>query len=216
MSTFANPLTEYSPQLEAFEFSSEMELSQESGAVFNEAQEGELASQFLEVANEQELENFLGDLIKKAGSALGKFVKSPIGQAIGGVLKTVAKQALPIAGGALGGFVGGPLGASLGSSLASMAGNALGLELEGLSPEDREFEASKQFVKFAAQTVKNALEAPPNADPATAARSAAVEAARVFAPGLMDTSEAATARSETKDRTGRWVRHSGKIILFGV
>ena len=212
MSTFANPLTEYSPQLEAFEFSSEIELSQESGAVFNEAQEGELASQFLEIANEQELEDFLGDLIKKAGSAL----KSPIGQAIGGVLKTVAKQALPIAGGALGGFVGGPLGASLGSSLASMAGNALGLELEGLSPEDREFEASKQFVKFAGQTVKNALEAPPNADPATAARSAAVQAARMFAPGLMDTSKAATAGSETKDGIGRWVRHSGKIILFGV
>jgi len=216
MSTFANPLTEYTPQMEAFEFSSGMELGQESGGVFNVGQEMELASQFLEIANERELEYFLGDLIKKAGSALGKFVKSPIGQAIGGVLKTAAKAALPIAGGALGGMVGGPLGASLGSSLASMAGNALGLELEGLSPEDREFEASKQFVKFAAETVKNALEAPPSADPAAVARSAALEAARVLAPGLMDTGKAPTAGSETKGRTGRWVRHNGKIILFGV
>jgi len=216
MSTFANPLTEYSPQMEAFGFDQGMELAQQPGGVFNEGQEMELASRFLEVANEQELEYFLGDLIKKAGSALGKFVKSPIGQAIGGVLKTVAKQALPIAGGALGGLVGGPLGASLGSSLASTAGSALGLELEGLSQEDREFEASKQFVKFAAETVKNALEAPPSADPATAVRRAAADAARVLAPGLMDSGKADIAGSETKGRTGRWVRHNGTIILFGV
>ena len=49
-----------------------------------------------------------------------------------------------MAGSALGGMVGGPLGAQLGGSLANMAGSALGLELEGLSNEDREFEAAKQ------------------------------------------------------------------------
>src|ERR1700753_578145 len=145
MSTFANPLADYSPQMEAFEFSSEAGFEQERG-VFSEAEEMDLASRLLEVANEQELENFLGDLIKSAGSALGKFVKSPVGQAIGGGLKTAAKAALPLAGGALGGLVGGPLGATLGSSLASMAGNALGLELEGLSQEERELEARPQFV----------------------------------------------------------------------
>ena len=42
MSTFANPLTEYTPQMEAFEFSSGMELGQESGGVFNVGQEMEL------------------------------------------------------------------------------------------------------------------------------------------------------------------------------
>jgi hypothetical protein len=214
MSTFLNPLTEYSPQMETFEF--EMEFEQQEGGVLSESEEMEFASRFLELANEQELENFLGDLIKKAGSALGKFVKSPVGQAIGGVLKSAAKVALPIAGGALGGLVGGPLGASLGSNLASMAGNAFGLELEGLSQEDSEFEASKQFVKFAAETVKNALEAPPSADPAATAHSAAVKAARALAPGLMNIGQAATAASETRSRTGRWVRHNGKIILFGV
>jgi hypothetical protein len=216
MSTFTNPLTEYSPQMEASEFSSEMELGSVSSGVFNEGQEMELASQFLEIANENELENFLGDLIKSAGRALGKVVKSPIGQALGGVLKTVAKKALPIAGGALGGMFGGPLGASLGSGLASMAGNALGLELEGLSQEDREFEASKQYVKFAAETVKKALEAPASTDPASTAHRAAVEAARALAPGLMDTGKPETAGFEEKRRTGRWVRHNGKIILFEV
>ena len=217
MSTFRNPLTDYSPQMEVFEFSSEMEqFDQPSSGVLSESEELELASQFLEVADEQELENFLGDLIKKAGSALGKVVKSPLGQAIGGVLKAAASKALPIAGGALGGLVGGPLGATIGSSLASMAGNALGLELEGLSPEDREFEACKQFVKFAADTVKNALAAPPSANPVQVAQRAAVEAARAHAPGLMDISKPATAGSEATGRTGKWVRHHGKIILLGV
>jgi hypothetical protein len=108
------------------------------------------------------------------------------------VLKTAASNALPLAGTALGGFVGGPLGAQIGGGLASMAGSALGLELEGLSPEDREYEASKQFVKFAGETVKSALQAAPNADPAAVAKAAAAEAARTHAPGLMNSEPAGT------------------------
>jgi uncharacterized protein (DUF697 family) len=207
MSTFGNPLTEYNPQTEAFEYEAEYE---SGGGVFNEQQEMELAAELLEITNEQELENFLGGLIKMAGSALGKIVKSPIGKAVGGVLKGVAKTALPIAGGALGTFFGGPVGATIGSKLGSMAGSALGLELEGLSGEDREFEASRQFVKFAADTVKNALEAPPHPDPAAVAQAAAVEASRVHAPGFFGGQPA------TRSRSGRWIRRGGKIVLFGV
>ena len=170
----------------------------------------ELAAELLEITNEQELDHFLGDLIKKAGSAVGKFVKSPVGQAIGGVLKTAAKTALPIAGGALGAFVGGPLGAKLGSSLASMAGQALGLELEGLSQEDREFQAARQFVRWAGETAKNTLAAPPSADPATVAKAAAAEAARLHAPGLWGVS------TSVKGHSGRWIRRGNTIVVFGV
>src|SRR5450432_3603122 len=155
MRTYGNPLTDYSPEMESF--AGEQEFESEGEGVFSEVQEMELASELLGVTNEQELEQFLGDLIKGAGSMLGKIVRSPVGKAIGGVLKGAAKVALPLAGGALGTFVGGPIGAQIGSSLGSMAGQALGLELEGLSPEDREFEASKQFIRFAGETVKNAL-----------------------------------------------------------
>jgi hypothetical protein len=214
MSTFGNPLTEYSPQMEAFEYpQGELESAGESGSeVFGENELMELAAELLEVTNEQELDHFLGDLIKRAGSAVGTFVRSPVGQAIGGVLKSAAKTALPIAGGALGAYVGGPLGAQIGSSLGSMAGQALGLELEGLSQEDREFEATKQFVKFAGETVKNALSAPPNIDPATAAKAAAAEAARIHAPGLFS----GTTGPADKCHCGRWIRHHGKIIVLGV
>ena len=107
MGHFRNPLTEYSPEMEALEFEQGFRVG--GTGVFNEAQEMELAAELLGVANDHELEQFLGDFIKKAGKAIGGIVKSPIGQAIGGVLKSAAKAALPIAGGALGTLVGGPL-----------------------------------------------------------------------------------------------------------
>jgi hypothetical protein len=83
-----------------------------------------------------------------------------------------------------------------------------------LSPEDREFEASKQFVRFAGQTVANALQADPDADPEEAAHAAAVEAARVHAPGLMNIA-GGNGRRRAR-RSGRWIRRRDSIILLGV
>ena len=207
MSNRSNSLAGYTPQMEAFEYDFESE--GRSGEVFNESEQMELASELLEVQNEQELEQFLGDLISKAGKAIGAAVNSPIGQAIGGALKGVAKQALPIAGTALGAYFGGPLGAKLGGGLASMAGNALGLELEGLSNEDREFEAAKQFVNLAGETVKNALQ-----QPGTNAVTALQMAARTHAPGLLAGTSAQPTRGGVP--SGTWVRHGNKIIVHGV
>jgi len=184
-----------------------------AAGVFNEQDEMELAAELLEISDEQELDQFLGDLIKKAGSAIGSVVKSPIGQAIGGVLKTAASKAIPIAGGALGAYFGGPLGAKIGSGLAGMAGQALGLELEGLSPEDKEFEASKQFVRFAGETVRQAMQAGPGTDPAAAAQTAAAQAARTFAPGLVD---GAGGGGRHHKRSGTWIRRHNQIILLGI
>jgi uncharacterized protein (DUF697 family) len=204
MSTYGNPLTEYNPQMEY-----EYETEQESGGVFNEQQEMELAAELLEVTNEQELENFLGGLIGMAGKALGGLVKGPIGKKLGGALKGIAKKALPIAGGALGTFFGGPVGTALGSSLGSMASQALG-EYEGLSAEDREFEIARQVVRIAGDAVKSALEAPPTADPDAVAQHAITNAARVHAPAFLG------GRPSREPRAGRWIRRGGKIVLFGV
>jgi hypothetical protein len=215
MSTYSNPLTDYSPQMEFSDGSAGTRFTEETaGGFLSDSDEMELAAELLDVDNEAELEQFLGDVIHKIGSSLGKFAKSPAGQELVGVLKSVAKTALPIAGGAIGGLVGGPPGALIGSKLASIAGGALGLELEGLSPEDRDFEASKQFVRFAGQTVANALQADPRADPEAVAHHAAVEAARVYAPGLMNI--AGMGWHEPRRRTGRWIRHGDRIILLGV
>jgi hypothetical protein len=186
------------------------------GGVLSEADEMQLASELLGVNTEAELDQFLGNLIKKAGQAIGAAVRSPIGQAIGGVLKTAAKKALPLAGGALGGYIGGPLGAKIGSGLASAGGAALGLEAE-MNQEDREFEGAKQFVRFAANTVKNATSSPASGNPAAAVQAAATAAARQFLPGLLpQTGGAGTGVASGRGQTGRWLRRGSKIVLYGV
>lgn len=192
----------------------------EWGEVFSEAELMEVAAELLEIRDEAELDRFLGNLIRRAGSAIGKVVKSPVGQAIGGILKGAAKKALPIAGAALGGWVGGPIGAKIGSGLANVAGKALGLELEALSAEDREFEGAKQFVRFAGQTVKNAAAAPPTANLRAVANAAAAAAAKKFAPGLLTGAVGAgmppSGMAYGRGASGRWVRRGNRIILFGV
>src|SRR5580698_156778 len=69
-----------------------------SGSVFNEDEQMDLAAGLMEVESDQELDNFLGDVISGAANAVGKFISSPTGQALGSGLKDVAKQLLPVAG----------------------------------------------------------------------------------------------------------------------
>jgi hypothetical protein len=215
--------TEYGSELSGFEtgefgFEGEGEGEGEwatEGSVLSEADEYELAMELVGVASEEELDQFLGSLIKKVAKGAGKVLRSPIGQAIGGVLKGVAKKALPLAGGALGGMVGGPLGAKIGSGLASAAGSAIGLEGE-LAQEDEQFEGAKQFVRLAADTVNKAAKAPASADPRTVAQSAAVSAARQLAPGLLSQPTGmSTGAGRGRGQSGRWIRRGNKIVLYG-
>ena len=229
MRDMESPLTEYNPEMEQFEQEQfeqfeqpeqeqleQLELSGETGfEVLSEAEAMELAAELLEVRDEGELDRFLGNLIRRVGSAVGKVVRSPVGSAIGGVLKGVLKKALPIAGGALGTFIGGPLGTTIGSGLASAAGRAMGLELEGLSQEDREFQAAKQFVQLAGDAVNKAVSSPQTVNPNAAAQAAMVSAARRFAPGLLRSGAATSSDAPTgRGRSGRWFRRGRNIIII--
>ena len=192
-----------------------------AGSPLSEQEEIQLAHELLSVNNEEELEQFLGDFLKKAVRAVGTIARSPIGQAIGGVLKGVAKKALPMAGAALGGFVGGPLGAKIGSGLASAAGKAVGLEGEMLEGGEMEFEGARQFVRMAADTARNAVAAAQSGvDPRAAAQSAAVAAARRYAPGLLTGAggamPAGAVAAMRPGYSGRWSRHGHRIVLHGV
>jgi uncharacterized protein (DUF697 family) len=115
---------------------------------FGEAEAMELAAELLEVSNEQDLEQFLGGLLKKVG------IKLPDMQAVGGVLKGLAKKALPLAATAAGSFFGGPIGAKIGNAVGKFAASKIPDELESLSQEDREFEGAKQFVQIAGQVAR--------------------------------------------------------------
>jgi hypothetical protein len=185
-----------------------------TGRVFNEQQEWELASELLEVNSEAEFEQFLGGLISKAGRAIGSFMGSPTGQAVGGALKSAAGKLLPMAGSAIGGYFGGPGGAQIGGKIAQTAGSMFGLEAEA---EEREWEAASTFVRLAADTVKNAATAPAGSNPAAVAQNALAQAAQVHAPGLIGPSSGGPGEgSMGRGRSGRWVRRGGKIVLFGV
>jgi hypothetical protein len=194
------------------------EFEAEEEMPINESMEMELAAELLDVSNEEELEQFLGSLIKKAGRAVGSFVRSPVGKALGGILKAAAKKALPVAGGALGAYLGGPAGARIGSQLASKAGRVFGLELEGLSPEDQEFEVARKFVRMASSAARMAAKAPATVSPQTAAKKAFAVAARRHAPGLLRISTPYSMQTAGYGygRSGRWIRRRNKIILLGV
>jgi hypothetical protein len=160
-------------------------LGETERGVFDEVQEMELAAELLEVNNEDELEYFLGKLVKSAGRALGGIARGPIGKALGPILKKVAKTALPLAGAALGNLVLPGVGGAIGGKLASAAGGMFGLELEGLSPQDREFEVARRFVRFAGAATQRAMRTPPSVTPRRAVRTAVATAARRHAPGLL-------------------------------
>lgn len=208
-------------------YEAEFEFAQgewETGATLSEAEEMELASELLSVNNEEELEQFLGGLIRRVASGASSLLKSPTVRALGGLLKGVAKKALPLAGGALGGMIGGPLGAKIGSGLASAAGSALGMEAEyEMSNEDREFEGARSFVKLAADTVNRVAQSP-DGDPRQTAMQAATAAAKRYAPGLLTQQQASAQRAgrplagqgvSGRGGSGRWVRQGRKIVLYG-
>jgi uncharacterized protein (DUF697 family) len=213
-------MMEYEPEMEYENEYDEFEYSDQEG-VLDEAEEMALASELLEITDEEELDQFFGKLFRKIGRATGNLIKSPVGQALGGILKNAARKALPIAGAGLGTLIGGPAGTALGSQLASSGGKIFGLELEGLSQEDQEFEIAKNFVRFAGNAAEIAGNSSSNLDPKSAAKSAAVAAAQTHAPGLLRPITPSRAYAMDKSpmgsgRSGRWVQRGRKIILYGV
>src|SRR4051794_20360219 len=216
-------------------YESGYESAYETYEVFGESsdsRETALAAELLEVTNEAELDRFLGDFLGKAVSAVKNFASSDIGKAVGGVIKGVAKQALPqlgqIAGDLIAPGAGGAIGAKAGNWLGSRL--ELGLELEGLSAEDREFETAKAVVRFGEEAAQRAAQAAGNSPgpaPLQVARSAAMAAARNHLPGLVQSGTGQPGQAganganggngaRTHRSSGQWVRRGRRIVLLDV
>jgi hypothetical protein len=208
-----SPSFEAGSQQEFGEFGEVGEIGGETESPLNETQEIELASELLEVASEQELEQFLGNVMRAVGGAVGRFVSSDTGRALGGILKGAARKALPVMGRAVGQWIAPGQGGAIGADIAAQAGRLFGLELEGLSAEDREFEVARRFVRLASAAVRRASLAPPTAPAAAIARSAVTAAARMYAPGLFTRLEGRS--THLWPRSGRWVRRGRTIVLYG-
>jgi hypothetical protein len=177
--------------------------------IFDEPQELQLAAALLAVVNEEQLDRFIVDLVGEAARVTGHVAKPSQVAAIRDVLSNSVHQVLPMAGMEHGGMRTS-IGAQLGTGLSAMAGQVLGLELEGLSPEDREFEAARQFVRFAGELVKKTLESSFDSDSQQAAHRAAAQAAQVYAPGLFADAP------NVPGGSGPWISCGDRIILFGI
>src|SRR5262249_18408428 len=154
---------------------------------------------------------FLGNILNAVGGAARQFARSDTGKALGGILKDTARQALPVLGQGVGQWISPKYGGPIGQTVATQAGKWLGLELEGLSNEDREFEVARQFVRFAGAASQAAAHS--GVSGPEAARAAAVSAARTHAPGLVPMLRG---RSGVNwPRAGRWVRQGRTIVLYG-
>lgn len=161
---------------EQFEFAFEGEME----SPFTEAEEMELALELLEVTNEAEMDYFLGNVFKKIGRGIKKIAKP-----LGGILKGIAKKALPFVGGALGSFIPIPgVGTAIGRAVGTAASNLFEMELEGLSHEEQELEVARRFVRFAGASARRAAASPSTVSPYAAARRGVTQAARRFVPGL--------------------------------
>jgi hypothetical protein len=218
------------------EFDREFDQEFDYESPFEEAEEMELAAELLTVSNEAELDQFIGKLIGRAARGFRKFAQSPTGRWLGRGLRNVAKKGLPMLGRVAGGFFGGPIGAQIGGSLASQAGRLFGLELEGLSPEDQEFNLAREFVRFGGEAARRASRSG-GRNPKRAAMGALRGAAGRFAPGLSGLMRGKGQRRPGRSaggrpslpggrqslaggfrrpqQMGRWVRRGNTIILVG-
>jgi hypothetical protein len=203
----------------------------ETGAGLGELTELELAAELLEVRDEAELDRFLGDLMKRAAGAASDLARSPTGQALGGILKQATKKALPVVGRGIGGWLS-PDWAEPGARVGRAAGALLGLELEGLSGEDRELEVARALVRFMDAACRKAAAAAgaPDAPPVAVARKAVQAAARQHAPGLLAAAPGPNGSARPgpgptapaqrdpaaagSSLSGRWQRRGRTIVIF--
>jgi len=224
-------------EAEAYEAESDYEADQEGGfdlagesgtdteTVFDEIEEMEQAAALLEAQDEGEVEQFLGGLVDKVRKKLGAIVPKNLQQALVANLKKVAGMALPKAGALLGNLVVPGLGGAIGGTVAANAGKMFGLELEGMSYEDQQFEVARRVVGLGVEATKAASQAAQSGMSAPAmqvAKDAVVAAAQTHAPGLATAAMGAVDRRRPYGsggwgrRSGRWYRRGGRIILVGL
>jgi hypothetical protein len=202
-------------------------LQREDEAVFDEIEEMEQAAALLEVQDEGELDQFLGTLISKVRKKIGALIPPDVQQALAASLKKVARAALPKIGAAFGNFVAPGVGGAIGAGIGANAGKLFGLELEGMSHEDQEFEVARRVVNLGVEAAKNALRVPGplGAPPSQVAKDAVLQAAYTHAPGLASVAAGPSLMGLVppmrrhgvagRRRSGRWFRRGHRIILVG-
>ncbi len=184
---------------------------------FSEDEEQELAAELLGVTSDQELDQFLGNLLHRAASVAGGALQSPLGRALGGWAKGAVRKILPGIGLDFNHLLDSAASGQIGQ-LAAGAGRLLGMEFEGLSAEDQEFNAAQQLVRLAGTAAARAASSSIGS-PKDVARQAMIEAARQHAPGLVRVAPqhphcgGGSTCSCRRNTAGSWERRGRHIIL---
>jgi hypothetical protein len=176
-----------------------------------------LASELLEARSPEDVARVLGRVHRAVGTAA--CATSPSGRALVGLIGPFVGRTVF----ALGTAAIGPSTRIGGREVG--AGRLLGLELEGLSPEDREFAVARQLVRFAGAASRLACSGPQGTQPRARALRAAALASRSFAPGLLPALRRTKppaprgpapgpSASRRWPRTGRWLRRGRAIVLL--
>jgi hypothetical protein len=115
----------------------------------------ELAAALLDVVNESQLEDFVGGLVGEAVRGAGRRIPAQTGRALVASLTQTAERTLPALSVALGDERRPPAPVA-----TQTAARLFGVETEGMSAEDRDFEIARQFVRFARTEAIRAAGAP--------------------------------------------------------
>jgi hypothetical protein len=135
----------------------------DASAALSEAEASELAVRLIDARSEAEFDHLLGAILTHAAARAGGALPATLGSALGGLLKSIARQGLA----------------------RRAPAQALGLELEGLDGIEREFEAALRFVRLAAEAARHAAEDPVIAPPRYGAQAALAAASDIYAPPLL-------------------------------
>ena len=165
----------YNPDFDAFDMAPPVGTpsGKQSPPVFNNVNTMSLAIDLLEVNTKPQLDAAVRRIVRRAGETVGRPLNEPVAAALSDLLEVAARHALPKQ------FVA-PIGTN---TDARTKGRFFGIELEGLSPEDQEFETAKAFVRFASEATRRAASVSERLSPRTAAHLASLQSARRYAPG---------------------------------
>lgn len=182
-------LLDYLPEMEFLD-------EAESEAPHGQAATMAYSADLLGLADTAQLEGFLAKLVRSIAAANRLSLDAALSKALVASLKGAVLTIMPIHSGANGGV-----------DLKSKAARIFGMELEGLSPEDKEYEVAQQFIRLATDTIHHAAAAANSAAPTAVATAALRQAARQYAPGLLQK------ESQAAPASGRWRREGRRIIL---
>ena len=203
----------YSPDFDVFDDAPSARLAPgrtDREAVAVDAESTELAAEFLDVVGQPSFTALLERLVRRTALASGRAVKDALVTELVGLLQLAAQRALP----ALNALDTADTGTA-----STRASRFFGIELEGLSPEDQEFEAARRFVPLTVEAARQAALAPAQLPPVAAARQAATHAAKRYAPGWLRPRRHASALAAARPsplfaQAGRWVRHGPGVIVL--